>query len=139
MRAVAALRAVFVGVVMIGVGLTGCGVAPVRRDGTPALPPTWRYVGAHGRPLAFGGGVCPVAGTHEHEFPPSPRDAFIQTGGGLKDTRPTWPFYGSHPHQGRTCFREGWHLHLEPPSSLLIWDDEKAAWRADDPRSEASM
>lgn len=116
--------------VVLVAALAGCGVAPVRRDGTPSLPPTWRYVGPHGRPLAFGGGVCPVAGSHEHEFPPSPRGAFVPSPEGLRDARRTWPFFAPHPHHGRTCFREGWHLHLEPPAPELVFDDAKGAWRA---------
>ena len=108
---------------------SGCGVAPVRRDGSVAPPPTWTYVGHHGRPLAFGGNVCEVAGVHKHQYPPSPRDAFTTTTAGLVDNRRTWPFYGNHRHGGRTCFREGWHLHLEPPDETLQWDDVHAGWR----------
>ena len=109
---------------------TACGVAPVRRDGSVGPPPTWRYIGHHGRPLAFGGNVCEVSGAHKHQYPPSPRAAFTSTPQGLRDSRQTWPFYGNHRHLGRTCFREGWPLHLEPPDQTLSWDDEHAGWRA---------
>jgi hypothetical protein len=80
--------------------------------------------------LAFGGEVCAVTGVHEHDYPPSPADAFQQTADGHKDTRRMWPFFEAHPHHGRTCFREGWHLHLEPPDAKLAFDPEHAAWRA---------
>lgn len=124
MRALRAIAAT------LSLSLAACGVAPVRTDGTAAPPPTWTYVGHHGRPIAYGGHVCTVAGVHQHEFPPSPRDAFMSTAQGLVDKRRTWPFYGNHRHHGRTCFREGWHLHLEENDAELVWDDEHAAWRA---------
>jgi hypothetical protein len=106
------------------------GIAPVRHDGSAAPPPTWRYAGQHGRPLAYGGNVCAVASTHVHDYPPSPREAFITTAAGLVDTRKTWPFYGNHRHAGRTCFHEAWHLHLEPPDQALVWDDKRGGFRA---------
>lgn len=110
--------------------LCACGVAPVRRDGSAGPPPVWRYMGHHGRPQAFGGNVCEVNGAHDHQYPPSPRGAFVTTKEGLVDTRSTTPFYGNHRHVGRTCFREGWHLHLEAPDPTLVWDDAHAGWRA---------
>src|SRR4051812_1846301 len=55
-----------------------CGVAPVHRGGVPSGPPTWIYDGPHVRPLAYGGDVCEVAGRHAHEYPPSPKDAFVE-------------------------------------------------------------
>lgn len=93
-------------------------------------PPTWRYAGTHGRPLAFRGGVCAVTDAHVHDYPPSPASAFVETPQGWRDVRPNMPFFDPHPHHGRTCFREGWHLHQEPADVLLRWDDEKGAWRA---------
>jgi hypothetical protein len=45
------------------------------------------------------------------------------------DTRPVWAFVDPHPHHGRTCFREGWHLHLERPEEALIFDRTVRAWR----------
>lgn len=110
--------------------LLGCGVAPVHKGDDVPGPPVWRYVGHHGRPLAFGGFVCAIEAPHDHEFPPSPRSAFVETPQGFRDTRRTWAFFNPHPHHGRTCFREGWHLHLEPPDATLILDEEKAAYRA---------
>ena len=104
-------------------------VAPVHRGGTPKGPMTWTYAGHHGRPLAYRGDVCEVAGRHRHEYPPSPRAAFVETPDGWRDTRPTYPYFGQHPLRGRTCFREGWHLHLEPPDAELVFDDSKNAWR----------
>ncbi len=109
--------------------LTACGIAPVHHGGVPSGPPTWTYAGPHGRPLAYGGDVCEVAQPHAHEYPPSPADAFVKTPQGYVDTRKTWAFFGPHPHHGRTCFREGWHRHLEPPDPGLVYDEDKAAWR----------
>ena len=109
--------------------LIGCGVAPVRSDGGAGPPPTWRYLGQHGRPLAFGGHVCEVSGGHEHQYPPSPRAAFAVTKEGLLDARKKWPYFGNHRHLGRTCFREGRHLHLERPEATLLWDDAHGSWR----------
>jgi hypothetical protein len=121
------MRVVVVAVMFV---VVGCGIAPVRRDGSTRPPPIWRYAALHARPLAFGGGVCEVNKPHNHEYPPSPRDAFQETPAGLFDTRPVWPYFDRHPHHGRTCFREGWHLHLEKPDASLVWDEQHDAWRA---------
>jgi hypothetical protein len=118
---------------LVVLAMTGCGIAPVHRGGVPSGPPTWIYLGPHGRPLAFGGDVCEVAGRHAHEYPPSPQDAFTNVDGkGWRDTRKLWPFFGPHPHHGRTCFREGWHRHLEPPDEGLVYDETKGAYRRPD-------
>lgn len=109
--------------------LLACGVAPIHRGDDIPLPPTWRYDGPHGRPIAYGGDVCAVTGAHSHRYPPSPRTAFEDTAAGWHDARPRWPYFNPHRHVGDTCFREGWHLHLEPPSGLA-WDAERGAWRA---------
>jgi hypothetical protein len=129
----ASLPVLVVGLMLLALAGGGCGVAPVRRDGTPSLPPSWSYAGQHGRPLAYSGGVCAVASPHTHHYPPSPRSAFVETPDGLRDVRETWAFYGPHPHRGRTCFLEGRHLHLEPPDGALVYDDEHAAHRALNP------
>ena len=118
-----------IGFINLALLIGACGVAPVHKGAVPEGPPTWIYDGPHGRPLAYGGDVCEVAGRHGHEYPPSPSEAFAHTARGLKDTRPTWAYFGAHPHHGRTCFREGWHRHLEPPDPALVYDDAKAAWR----------
>src|SRR5438045_9581643 len=86
-RSVVDVVVIFVAIVVV-VAAFGCGVAPVHRGGVPSGPPTWIYAGPHGRPLAYGGDVCEVAGRHAHEYPPSPKDAFIDDGSGAwKDTR----------------------------------------------------
>jgi len=116
-------------VTFVAASSTACGVAPISK-GTPSLPPRWKYAGAHGRPLAWNGGVCADPASHEHDYPPSPRTAFLETPEGLKDTRKMWPFHNAHAHHGRTCFREGRHLHLEAPDDSLLFDDGTGAWRS---------
>lgn len=108
-----------------------CGVAPVQRGEVPSGPPVWRYIGQHGRPLAFHGGVCAIKVPHEHRYPPAPSSAFLETTAGWADTRPIVPYWGRHPHRGRTCTEQGWHLHLEGPNpSGLVFDEKLGAWRA---------
>lgn len=112
--------------------LAACGVAPVQRGEVPGGPPAWRYLGQHGRPLAYRGGVCAIKVPHEHKYPPAPRSAFVETGDGFADTRPIVPFSGPHPHRGRTCTEQGWHLHLEGPDlSGMVFDEGLGAWRAE--------
>ena len=113
---------------MVTVGIIGCHVAPVRTDGRASPPPTWRYAGPHGRPLAYGGDVCAVVGSHTHVYPPVPAQAFGLTPGGAKDMRPRWAYVDAHRHGGRTCFQTGWHLHLEPPDRALALDERLGAF-----------
>lgn len=97
----------------------GCGVAPVNWNDPPRPPPRYAYVGAHGVPVAYGGHVCAASGVHEHKYPPVPVDAFrVDEGGAAADTRTLFPYFDPHPLLGRTCFREGWHLHLERDPAL---------------------
>lgn len=98
---------------LIAVLCVGCGVAPVVWDGPARPPPRFAYVGAHGVPVAFGGHVCAASGAHTHKYPAVPKDAFVETEAGVVDTRTLYPYAGPHALLGRTCFREGWHLHLE--------------------------
>jgi len=133
---VAVLGALLVVVIVGGAGAFsgGCGVAPVQHGEVPGAPPSWRYLGQHGRPLAYRGGVCAIEGPHEHKYPPAPSGSFIQTANGWADTRPIVPFVGRHPHRGRTCTEAGWHLHLEEPDPVgLVFDEGLGAWRAEPP------
>jgi hypothetical protein len=125
-----------VGSLLLGALLLGaCAAAPVLWDEVPSDKPLYPYAGVHGIPLAYGGGVCAVGDPHRHSFPPVPRAAYEIDGEGYAaDTRATWPFHDPHPHHGRTCFRERWHLHLEPPSARLFWSDEVEAYVADGER-----
>lgn len=110
---------------------SACGVAPVQHGDVPSGPPVWRYLGQHGRPLAYDGGVCTIKVPHEHKYPPAPSAAFVQTADGFADTRPIVPFWGHHPHRGRTCTEPGWHLHLESPDANgMVFDEGLGAWRA---------
>jgi hypothetical protein len=103
--------------------LTGC-VAPVQWQRVPTEPLRYLYGGAHGVPLAFGGGVCALGERHTHGYPPVPKAAFrLDDTGAAHDERTRYPYKGLHRHHGRTCFREEWHLHLEPPSPELTWDE----------------
>lgn len=115
-------------------------VAPIRTDGPAAPPDDHTYVGRHGRPLAYGGGVCPVESRHLHPYPPVPRAAFVDEQGAARDTRPIVAFFDPHPHAGRTCVMFGLHYHLQEdvtsvggapfPPSELVWSEEKGAWRS---------
>jgi hypothetical protein len=116
--------------VRIALFLVACGVAPVRYDGDASPPPRWTYATVHGRPLAFHGDVCAVNRPHRHDYPPTPADAFELTAAGWFDKRKVWPYADAHPHHNRTCFRAGWHLHLEAPLASLLWDESAGAWRA---------
>jgi hypothetical protein len=108
-------------------------VAPVIWDKTAREPTLYTYTGAHGLPRAYGGGVCPLNERHGHRIPPVPRAAFaIDDNGEITETRELYPYFGPHPRDGATCFREGWHLHIETPRPELRWDEGLAAWRADE-------
>jgi hypothetical protein len=98
-------------VVAVGVALVAiaCGVAPVRER--PGPPPTWTYVDPHGRPRAFGGGVCPLQGRHVHGWPPSPRGAFVDDAGAWRDTRRLVTFAGAHALGARRCATPTLHQH----------------------------
>ncbi len=115
--------------------LTGAGacVAPVQWQRVPHEPSRFPYVGQHGVPLAFGGGVCAISERHTHGYPPVPAAAFIDDEGAARDSRELYAYVDPHPHHGRTCFRERWHLHLEPPGKGLVYDEELDAFVAPDP------
>lgn len=91
-----------------------CGVVPVST--TAQAPPTFAYVEPHGRPRAWGGGVCPVRGRHEHVYPPVPAAAFVDDNGAWRDTRAIVSFSGPHPWPGRPCTIPRYHQHAAPPS-----------------------
>lgn len=111
--------------------LSAACVAPVQWQRVPREPSRFAYVGAHGVPLAFGGGVCALGGRHTHGYPPVPAAAFVTTEGGVaRDTRALYAYVDPHPHYGRTCFRERWHLHLEPPEEGLSYDETLDAFVA---------
>ena len=103
-------------------------VAPVQWSGPAREPPRVLYQGPHGVPRAFGGGVCPLESAHRHGYPPVPRQAFVEGTSGARDARPLYAYFGTHPHHGRTCFHEGLHLHLEPPSLGMRWDAAHSAF-----------
>lgn len=105
-------------------------VAPVRWSGPAAPPDDHVFVGRHGRPIAYGGGVCPVEARHLHPYPPVPRALFVDDKGAARDTRRAIAFFDPHPHVGRTCFIAGLHHHFEEPTPGLVWSDDKGAFRA---------
>ena len=97
----------------------GC-VTQVQWQGSAREPARHLFDGAHGVPLAYGGGVCPRSGSHTHPFVPVPAAAFVQGPQGARDTRPRKKYVDTHPFRGRTCFRKGQHWHLQkqaPPPS----------------------
>lgn len=112
---------------------TSCAVVPLQKE--PGPPPRFNYVGHHGIPLAYGGGVCPVESAHSHSYPPTPKASYDVTDEGYaKENASFVPFFDPHPHHERTCFREGWHLHRRGPQAEgLVYDEEVAAHRAVDP------
>lgn len=112
------------------VTLAAACVAPVQWQRVPHEPSRFTYVGAHGVPLAFGGEVCAIRERHTHGYPPVPAAAFVDEGGAVRDTRKLYAYVDPHPHYGRTCFRERWHLHLEPPEDGLSYDETLDAFVA---------
>lgn len=130
MTAVRALLApLLVGVVVVG-AVSAC-VAPVRWSGAAKPPDDHLFVGRHGRPLAYGGGVCPVEARHLHRYPPVPAAAFVTDGDAARDTRAIFPYFDAHPHHRRTCFIARLHYHLEPPRPELGYSSERDAFVAD--------
>lgn len=118
--------------------VAACGwVAPVQRGAPAAPPPRHLFIGHHGVPLAYGGGVCAVESPHTHSYPPVPAAAFLSCPEGARDQRPVYAYSGSHPHPGGTCFLSAWHLHLEPPGPGLAWDEDQAAYVAGPPGEHA--
>lgn len=113
-------------------------VAPVQWQRVPHEPSRYTYVGAHGVPLAFGGEVCAIRGRHTHGYPPVPAAAFVLEDGAARDTRTLYAYVDPHPHYGRTCFRERWHLHLEPPAEGLRFDETLNAYVASADAKRAS-
>jgi hypothetical protein len=107
----------------------GC-IAPVRWGGPAAPPDDHIFVGRHGRPIAYGGGVCPVEARHLHPYPPVPRAHFVDDKGAARDTRKAIAYFDPHPTRARTCFIAGLHYHFETPTSGLQWSDDKGAFRA---------
>lgn len=105
-----------------------CGVAPVRWDGAPLPPSRHGYAAPHGRPRAYGGGVCPLEQPHSHSYPPVPRASFESTERGFVDVRAMYAFFGPHPHHHGACFKREWHLHLEPPLATLRFSTEHDAY-----------
>lgn len=103
-------------------------VAPVQWRGPARPPPRFAYVGPHGVPRAYGGGVCPRAGVHTHGFPPVPRSAFVEGERGFVDPRPIYAYFGPHRHPRRRCLANGRHLHLEAPEPALTLDPKVHAF-----------
>ena len=102
--------------VLLAIAMSACGIAPV--TSAPGPPPTVAYVNPHGRPRAFGGGVCPVSGRHEHIYPPVPAAFFVDDAGAWRDTRPIHSFAGPHPWRGRGCAVARYHQHAIAPGDL---------------------
>lgn len=95
--------------VSLAVVVGGCGIAPVIHTATS--PPVVQYVDPHGRPRAFGDGVCPVRGPHTHVYPPVPREAFVVVDGRWRDTRAIVTFPGRHPSRQGVCPFDHVHQH----------------------------
>jgi hypothetical protein len=100
-----------IGVVVSVVG-AACALVPI--SDVPAPPQPTHYLGPHGRPRAFGGGVCPLQGRHDHVYPAVPRAAFVDVDGAAKDTRRFVAFKGPHPWLHGRCSLSTWHQHVAP-------------------------
>ena len=94
---------------------TSCGIVALRP--TPGPPRRFVYVDPHGRPRAWGGGVCPLRGRHEHAWPPTPPSAFVDDDGAWRDTRAIVSFDGPHDLDGHRCNTTGWHQHALAPTT----------------------
>jgi hypothetical protein len=103
---VAAVAAVVAAVAVVGLGC----VVPIRD--TPGPPDPTVYVDPHGRPRAFGGGVCPLRGRHLHAYPPVPPAAFVLVGDAWRDQRPRLAFRGPHVWRSGRCSLPSWHEHV---------------------------
>lgn len=99
-----------VGVVVAVAGLVGCSIVAIRD--TPGPPDPTVYVDPHGRPRAFGGGVCPLRGRHLHGYPPVPGAAFVLVGDAWQDQRPRKGFLGPHVWRSGRCSLPTWHEHV---------------------------
>ena len=93
-------------------GGAACADVKIVRD--PQPPHTTRFVGPHGRPRAFGGGVCPVRGVHAHVYGAVPAAAFVKDAAhdAYKDVRARVAFNGPHEWHGDRCTLPGWHEHV---------------------------
>lgn len=107
-------------VVVVGTVLGACGVVPVTQ--TPGPPPVWTFVDPHGRPRAFGGGVCPLQGRHTHGWPPSPQRAFVDDNGAWRETRRLVSYAGAHSVGDRRCAVPTLHQHAIDDVSMLDRD-----------------
>jgi hypothetical protein len=108
--------------------LGACGVAPVQWSGSPKIVEPIPYAGPHGKPRAYGGGVCAIKSVHSHYWPPVPKGAFQETPDGYRDQRALYGYLSAHSHYEGSCFREGWHMHLEPPLASLFWSSRDLAF-----------
>lgn len=105
---------VVVCVVVVVAALGACADVKILRD--PAPPHTTRFIGPHGRPRAFGGGVCPLRGAHEHVYGAVPAAAFVVddsvTPPAFRDTRARVAYDGPHVWRGGRCTLPGFHEHV---------------------------
>ncbi|MBM4280654.1 MAG: hypothetical protein FJ137_07790 [Deltaproteobacteria bacterium] len=108
---------IVVAVALAGAGGAGCGVVALRA--TPGPPDAVAYVGPHGRPRAYGGGVCPLGERHQHPWPPTPAAAFVLDDGAWRDTRTIASFPGPHALGRGHCATSRWHQHAlaSPPTT----------------------
>ena len=102
-------------VVVAAAVASSCSVVGVRP--TPGPPRRVAYGDAHGLPRAYGGGVCPLRGRHEHTWPPTPLSAFVDDDGAWRDMRAIVSFEGPHALSGRRCSKTGWHQHALSPTT----------------------
>lgn len=94
--------------------VSACADVKILRE--PEPPHTTRFIDPHGRPRAFGGGVCPLRGPHDHVYPAVPAAAFVVddsvAGGAFRDTRARQAFAGPHDWRGGRCTLPTWHEHI---------------------------
>ena len=109
-------------VLLLVFNLSACGLSRVQWGGDPHFPERVHYIGAHGKPRAYGGGVCAIRSRHTHQWKPVPLEAFRLSADGYREQRTLHPYFSKHSHVDGTCYAKGWHLHLEPPLPHLRWN-----------------
>ncbi len=101
-------------VVVVAFVVGACAEVKILRD--PAPPHTTRFFDPHGRPRAFGGGVCPLRGPHDHVYGAVPAAAFVIVdsvkGAAYRDTRKRVAFTGPHDWRGDRCTLPTFHEHV---------------------------
>lgn len=121
------MRLPLLAAVLAMTGATGCVVHTHARHPVVYREVTYRYLGAHPIPDAWGDGWCFIEHDHVHEYAPE-HAHYTYRGGVYVYARPTIVWYvGYHPiPTGGYCTHHGRHSHHYHPGSSLAhhysWD-----------------